>query len=180
MRRWIDKLTHSAFLSSGNDLTLFYPYGPFKGYSVPRPRFQRVLQRAIGRFNILAMRILIISLILGAVLGYAYGAGYAYAAVAASLLAVMVAQSMLIRRLTKRLQPLPFGLGFRFYGRHCDEQWLYQSLAGSLVMLATAIVLFVLKPSVILIVSVVIFLPLLLLAAILVSMRHRLVRRVPR
>lgn len=180
MRRWIDNLTRSMFLSSGNNLTVFYPYGPFKGYTVPSPEFQRVLLRAIRRFSILAMRTLVISLILGAVLGYAYGAGYAYAAVAASCLAVVVGQSMLIRRLTKRLQPLPFGFGFRFYTRYCDEQWLYQSLAGSLLMLTAAIVLFVLKPSVILIVPVVFFLPLLLLAAILVCMRHRLVRRVPR
>ena len=57
------------FLSSGDDHIVFYPFGPFKGYALPRPAFQRVALRSARQAALGMALFSIVTTVLGTVLG---------------------------------------------------------------------------------------------------------------
>jgi len=120
MPGWSEYLTNSYFRSCEDDQVVFFPFGPFKGYFVPRPAFQRVLITFLKRTTAFGLIIWIIATGIGALLGFGCVTFCAIGLIDLILFAV------LIRRVTKRLRRLPISLSFAYYAQCSDVQSLWQ------------------------------------------------------
>lgn len=124
MRWLIENPIQSMFIRS-NDQLVFYSHGPFSDYVLPTPAYQPIILGAVSRLLVFSF----VTSFIAAGIGIAFGFGTVTMAIVG--LIDYFWYFLLIRRLTKRLIPLPFGLGFRFYARWYDEERLYQRLFAS-------------------------------------------------
>ena len=141
MLRWSEQLTQSFFLSSKDGCVVFFPFGPFKGYFIPRPGFQRVILAFLKRTMVFTIASSIIITVIGASLGFGF------TTLTAIGLFDYLLYSILIRRVTRRLLPLPFALGFRFYAQCCDEQRLWEQFFAAIFISVVAVFLLLANPA---------------------------------
>ena len=127
IRWWTENLKQRLFASSKDGYLVFYPHGPFKGYVVADRSYQRVIVAWISVFIIFTLATTAATIAVGAALGFAV------ATTSAIGLLDYLWYSMLVRRLTKGLVSLPFGIGFRFYAHCTDEKRLAHQLVGGII-----------------------------------------------
>ncbi|MCH8042698.1 MAG: hypothetical protein IID44_03165 [Planctomycetes bacterium] len=131
MIRWLtENVKQRLFASSKDGYLVFYPHGPFKGYVVAEPSYQRVIVAWISGFTVFTLMTGAAAIAIGAAIGFAD------AMLSVIGLLDCLWYTILVRRLTKGLVALPFGIGFRFYARCTDEKRLWQQLLGGVIIVA--------------------------------------------
>ncbi|MCH8923460.1 MAG: hypothetical protein IIA67_09980 [Planctomycetes bacterium] len=133
-------LTERLFASSKDGYLVFYPHGPFKGYVVADPSYQRVIVAWITGFAVFTLATTLATIAVGAALGFAD------ATTSAIWLLDCLWYLILTRRLTKGLVSLPFGIGFRFYARCTDEKRLWKQVFSGVMMVVMFMWLLLMRP----------------------------------
>ena len=122
IRWWTESLKQRLFASSKDGYLVFYPHGPFKGYVVSDPSYQRVIVAWISGFTVFTLVTGIVAIAIGVAIGFAG------ATLSAIGLFNGVWYAILVGRLAKGLTALPFGIGFRVYAHCSDEEKLWKQL----------------------------------------------------
>ena len=128
LRRWTENLKKHLFASGGGHL-VFYPLGPFKGYVVGDPSYQRVIVAWISGLMVLSLVTSIIMIAIGGALGLADGTTMVIG------LIDFLLYLTLTHRLTKGLASLSFNHSFRFYAHCTDAEELWQRLVAGIILL---------------------------------------------
>jgi hypothetical protein len=110
--RWKQQISDNFIFDVGDGRLIFYPYGPFRGYFVPRPEFKPLIVKSIFWFNLTAIATalaayplwVVLNLEIDTVLCVGCLLGYGH-------------YHLRTRRVTRKLVPLPSELSLRLYAR---------------------------------------------------------------
>lgn len=128
LTRWKQKIAESTIFPLGDGRRLFFPFGPFKGYVIPKRAFEAVLVKALIRFSVGGL----ISFVGFSVLGVLLNINMDVLLVV-GLLDVVV-YYFLARRITRKLIGLPPRLSMRVFSSLQDTERLWVGLIGSTLM----------------------------------------------
>ena len=133
--KWKESLRKTCFIRGDDGRIIFYPYGPFKGFVLPRKEFEPIIVNSLARFFGMTVAILIA----------AYAVGVILAAVSAMLTVVGILEFLIyrarVRRLTKKLPTMPRELSVRLYAMKQDPEHLSQQFTAQIMMLSMMLVM---------------------------------------
>ena len=134
MGRWRLRIGQLAVLSD-NELAIFYPYGPLRGYALRNLENEPAIAKSMTRASVI---VALMTLAEFAIL-IALGKGWMTAVILSGFVLNFACYWLLIHRLTRSLVPVPFAFGFRFYARRCDDKLLREKLIAGLILSAAMI-----------------------------------------
>jgi hypothetical protein len=117
---WKQWISNNSIFDVGDGRLIFYPYGPFRGYFVPRPEFQPLIVKSIFWFNLTVFATTLAVFPLQVILNLQFDT-----VLCVGFLLDYAHYDFRTRRITRKFVPLPSALSVRLYARcrGLDELW---------------------------------------------------------
>ncbi len=114
--KWEQRIASSHLLTTGDGHVFFYPYGPLKGYLLPKPAFRPLVLKMLVSFTTFTIATFVLSFLIG---------GFFNLSLELLLLIGLfdlIPYSFCVQRLTRKMIKLPFHLGMQVYASVQDPQ----------------------------------------------------------
>lgn len=118
--RWKQKIADSLIFTTNDGKVVFYPFGPLKGYLLPKSAFEPLIIKSIVWFNVSAFASLAGTMVIGALLN-----------INMDILLLIglldyVHYYFRIRRITRKLIALPHRLSIRVFASSQDPKKMWE------------------------------------------------------
>lgn len=118
--RWKQKIADSIILTTSDGQVIFFPFGAFKGYLLPKSAFEPLIIKSIVWFHVSALASFVVTVAIGRLLNINIDI----------LLPIglldYVHYHFRVRRLTRKLIGLPGRLSIRAYASSQDPEMMWQ------------------------------------------------------